>query len=54
MTRMTRMHTDTIDPVFVFNQKGETKMNDSKEIFESETPNPRISAQSVSSVFPLI
>lgn len=26
MTQITRMHTDTIDPVFVFNQKGENKM----------------------------
>src|SRR5574341_1645910 len=26
-TRIARMHTDTIDPFFVFNQKGEKKIN---------------------------
>ncbi|MDP3105467.1 MAG: hypothetical protein Q8M95_12785 [Candidatus Methanoperedens sp.] len=56
MTRITRMHTDTIDSFFVFNQKGETKRviftNDRKERFESETPNPCVSVESVASVFP--
>jgi len=57
MTRITRMHTDTIDSVFVFNQKGDTKMlhgelTDRK--IRVKTPNLRVSAQSVSSVFPSV
>jgi hypothetical protein len=51
------MHTETIDPVFAFNQKGETKMlhaeltDERKERFELESPDPCVSIESVPSMF---
>ena len=51
ISRITRMHTDTIDPVFVFNQKGDKKINNELGLTQNELTLPEFVPVCFGSVF---